>query len=181
MSKRTRAGKNNGRSGAAASGPAPYKSAAVVWCVTAVLTVLAVAFYVTHSPQRKERTQAALAPVTNARGPQEATSSQPGSARLTGRWLRPDGGYVIDIRNPQTDGRLEAAYFNPHPIHVSRAEWRRESNGLRVFVELRDQNYPGATYKLKYDAEADRLVGEYFQPVYQQTFEVAFVRMPSQL
>jgi hypothetical protein len=159
---------------------APYKSAAVVWCVAAILTLLAVAFLVTHSSQRKEVTQATLPSVTYDRSPQAGTSSQPGSARLTGRWLRPDGGYVIDIRNAQADGRLEASYFNPRPIHVSRAEWSAETNGLRVFVELRDQNYPGATYKLKYDADVDRLVGEYYQPIYQQTFEVAFVRIPNQ-
>lgn len=95
---------------------------------------------------------------------------------LTGRWVRPDGGYVIEVRGARWDGRLEAYYFNPRPINVARAEWQRENGGLHVFIELRDQNYPGATYKLRYLPEKEQLTGEYFQPVYQQTFDVQFIR-----
>jgi hypothetical protein len=54
---------------------------------------------------------------------------------LRGRWLRPDGGYVIEVGNVQPEGRLEAAYFNPRPIKVSRAEWHRSNDELHVFVE----------------------------------------------
>ena len=96
--------------------------------------------------------------------------------RLTGRWLRPDGGYVIEIRGAQTNGVLEASYFNPRPINVSRAEWRRDNGRLQVFIELRDANYPGSTYTLRYAPQQDRLVGDYFQAVHQQTFDVKFVR-----
>lgn len=95
---------------------------------------------------------------------------------LSGQWVRPDGGYVVEVRTVEAGGRLEAYYFNPRPINVARADWRRADDGLHVFLELRDQNYPGATYKLRYLPEQDRLVGEYFQPVYQQTFEVYFIR-----
>jgi hypothetical protein len=104
----------------------------------------------------------------------QAASSDP--YKLRGRWLRPDGGYVIDIRRVQEDGLVEAAYFNPQPIHVARADWRRETNGINLFVELRDVNYPGATYNLRYQSALDQLTGEYYQPIYQQTFEVQFVR-----
>ncbi|MGH8854640.1 MAG: hypothetical protein ACREWI_10220, partial [Telluria sp.] len=106
-----------------------------------------------------------------APGPEEAS---PG--RLVGRWLRPDGGYVIEIRTAQSDGVLDAAYFNPRPISVSRAEWRRDGGRLQVFIELRDVNYPGSTYDLAYLPEQDRLVGNYFQAAHQQTFGVEFVR-----
>jgi hypothetical protein len=95
---------------------------------------------------------------------------------LSGRWVRTDGGYVIEVRSARSDGRLDAYYFNPRPINVARAEWRRGNDGLHVFIELRDQNYPGATYKLRYVPENEQLAGEYFQPVYQQTFEVQFIR-----
>jgi len=95
---------------------------------------------------------------------------------LNGNWVRPDGGYVIEVRAAKPDGRLDAYYFNPRPINVARAEWRRENDGLHVFIELRDQNYPGATYKLRYLPQQDVLAGEYYQPVYQQTFEVQFIR-----
>jgi len=95
---------------------------------------------------------------------------------LSGRWLRPDGGYVIEVREAQSNGKLEAYYFNPGSINVSRAEWRREHDGLHIFIELRDQNYPGATYKLHYLPDKDQLAGEYYQPTYQQTFDVYFIR-----
>jgi len=57
--------------------------------------------------------------------------------RLAGRWLRPDGGYVL---------------------------------------ELRDVNYPGSMYNLRYDPENDRLNGTYFQAVQRETYDVEFVR-----
>ena len=95
---------------------------------------------------------------------------------LHGNWGRLDGDYVIEIRAAKSDGRLDAYYFNPRPINVARAEWRRENDGLHVFMELRDQNYPGATYKLRYLPREDQLTGEYYQPVYQQTFDVQFIR-----
>ena len=96
--------------------------------------------------------------------------------RLVGRWLRPDGGYVLEIRHAELDGRLDAAYLNPRSIHVARAEWRREGGSLTVFIELQDVNYPGSTYRLAFSPEPDRLTGAYFQAVERQTFDVMFVR-----
>ena len=116
-------------------------------------------------------------PAGPARDPAAPTApDQAGPERLTGRWLRPDGGYVIEIRSVQPNGVLDAAYFNPRPIHVSRAEWRGDNGRVQVFIELRDANYPGSTYTLSYVPEVDRLAGAYFQAVHQQTFDVEFVR-----
>ncbi len=95
---------------------------------------------------------------------------------LVGRWIRPDGGYVLEIRSAQADGKLDAAYLNPRSIQVSRAEWRREEGRLLVFVELRDVNYPGSTYNLRFVPDKDSLVGAYYQAVQKQTFDVEFVR-----
>ena len=106
----------------------------------------------------------------------QSKADQVGAERLVGRWVRPDGGYVLDIRSAQADGRLDAAYLNPRSIKVSRAEWRREDGRLLVFVELRDANYPGSTYNLRYVPDKDRLVGAYYQVVQRQTFDVEFVR-----
>ena len=97
--------------------------------------------------------------------------------RLIGRWVRPDGGYVIDIRNVHADGKLQAAYFNPRPIHVSRAEVTQKAEEIQILIELRDAGYPGATYTLRYNAKHDVLVGLYHQPAVGQTFDVAFARM----
>jgi hypothetical protein len=96
--------------------------------------------------------------------------------RLVGRWLRPDGGYVLDIRNISSGGRMQAAYFNPRPINVSQAEISRKNGGLEVFVELRDTGYPGSTYTLVYDPQQDMLSGIYYQASIGQSFEVIFVR-----
>jgi uncharacterized protein (DUF2147 family) len=96
---------------------------------------------------------------------------------LRGRWLRPDGGYVIDIRDVDVSGKLAAGYFNPRPINVSQAEASREGDTTKVFIELRDVNYPGATYNLTYDPERDQLRGVYYQPALGQSFDVFFIRM----
>jgi uncharacterized protein (DUF2147 family) len=96
---------------------------------------------------------------------------------LKGRWLRPDGGYVIDIRDVDASGKMAAGYFNPRPINVSQAEASREGDTTKVFIELRDVNYPGATYNLTYDPERDQLRGVYYQPAVRQSFDVFFIRM----
>jgi hypothetical protein len=96
--------------------------------------------------------------------------------RLEGRWVRPDGGYVMELREFGSDGSLAATYYNPKPIHVGRAGWRSAGQGIDLFVELRDVNYPGSIYTLHYDPVADRMQGIYFQAVQQQTYQVIFTR-----
>jgi hypothetical protein len=109
---------------------------------------------------------------------QEAVSKDwPGFQVLKGRWQRPDGGYVIEIKKIDQRGKLEAAYFNPKPIHVAKAEAARDGNTTKVYIELRDVNYPGSTYNLTYDPRSDQLKGTYFQAALNQTFEVEFVRL----
>ena len=72
---------------------------------------------------------------------------------------------------------MDAAYFNPKPIHVARAEASRSGAAIKVFIELRDVNYPGSTYTLTYEPGSDQLKGIYFQAVQQQSYEVVFVRL----
>ena len=64
--------------------------------------------------------------------------------RLIGRWVRPDGGYILELKEIRKNGNLKAAYFNPQPIKVFKAEWNRKKDGINVFVELRDVNYLGS-------------------------------------
>jgi len=98
------------------------------------------------------------------------------SLRLVDRWVRPDGGYILELREFGTDGSLVAAYYNPKPIHVARAGWRPAREGLDLFVELRDVNYPGSVYTLHYDPVTDRMHGVYYQAMYQQQYQVVFIR-----
>lgn len=104
----------------------------------------------------------------------DAQDAVHGFQPLIGRWRRPDGGYVIDIRGIDDDGKIEAGYFNPRPINVARAEASRDADGLKVFVELQDVGYPGATYSLIYNPRQNVLEGLYYQPAAGQTFEVMF-------
>jgi hypothetical protein len=122
---------------------------------------------------------APVAPATDgATQPQMTVVSQAMIDKITGRWLRPDGGYIIDIRGGDTGGSLQVEYFNPRPINVSRAVAAESPQGLQVFIELRDVGYPGATYTLVYDERRDVLEGLYYQPSVGQTFDVVFVREP---
>ena len=41
---------------------------------------------------------------------------------IVGRWRRPDGGYIIDIRGLDSAGNPDVAYYNPRPINVSRTQ-----------------------------------------------------------
>jgi hypothetical protein len=91
--------------------------------------------------------------------------------------MRPDGGYILELKGLGKDGTLEAAYFNPRPINVARAALGRKDGKLTVFVELRDVNYPGSKYNLHYDPKSDRLIGTYFQAVEKQTYDIEFVRV----
>jgi hypothetical protein len=96
--------------------------------------------------------------------------------KLLGRWRRADGGYIIEIRRIDANGRMDAAYYNPNPIHVSRAGASLKEGLPQMFVELQDAGYPGSIYTLAYRPREDMLYGIYFQAKIKQTFEVVFVR-----
>lgn len=130
---------------------------------------------------KKQETASASAPVPAsapaAPAPAAAKAEVPEPVRkLLGKWLRSDGGYVLELRSADLSGAMEAGYFNPKPIKVSRAVWMQGGGGFQVAVELNDVGYPGATYVLTYDAAADRLAGKYTQPAMQQTFDIDFIR-----
>jgi hypothetical protein len=99
---------------------------------------------------------------------------------MLGRWLRSDGTYVLELRAADGSGIVQASYFNPKSINVSRAIWMRSAEGLQVIVELNDVGYPGATYVLSHDVKTDTLVGKYNQPQMGQTFDIDFVRQAKQ-
>ena len=97
--------------------------------------------------------------------------------RLIGRWQRSDGGYVLAINTIAPDGVIDASYYNPKTIHVGKAEASREGDATKIFIELRDVNYPSSTYTLDYEPTNDQLKGIYYQAVERQRFPVAFARM----
>lgn len=95
---------------------------------------------------------------------------------LQGSWVRTDAEYQIKLSDVQDNGTMKAEYFNPRPINVSKSEWMNVEGFLKIYVELRDENYPGSNYNLTYLPERDMLVGDYFQAVESVTYYVEFVR-----
>ena len=155
--------------------PVPVsKASRIQWLVGGgAVVVVVVAFLVFRpgSPPAPPASPSASAPAAPAKTRDHAAQEQ-----LVGRWLRPDGGYILEIRSAAFDGKLEAGYFNPNPIHVARAEWQPKDGKLLVFVELRDANYPGSTYTLEFLEAEDRLVGTYYQAVEGVNYDVEFGR-----
>ena len=95
---------------------------------------------------------------------------------LIGDWIRTDASYLIRINNVTNDGTLNAQYFNPKPINVESATWEEYYGELKIFIGLRDVNYPGSKYTLNYLPDRDVLAGEYFQAVQGLNFYVEFFR-----
>ena len=126
---------------------------------------------------------AALCGPALAQGPKPAPAAAAAQAAapadinvLKGNWVRPDGGYVIQIKGVGADGTLDAMYFNPNPLPFAMARAAQDGAMLRVSLELRAGGYGGSTYELAYDPATDRLKGVYYQAVAKQRFEVAFAR-----
>ena len=97
--------------------------------------------------------------------------------RLIGRWLRPDGGYVLELRSVDTNGMVSASYLNPNPINVERAEAITENGRLKLTVLLRDTGYPGCIYTLFYDEKSDELTGRYYQAAMRESYDIGFTRI----
>lgn len=98
------------------------------------------------------------------------------SSPLVGSWVRPDGGYELRVLSVGADGAAQVEYYNPRPIHVAEARAGEENGVPTLYVKLQAENYPGSNYNLK--LEGERLVGEYFQAVQGQTYEIFFERKP---
>ncbi len=105
-----------------------------------------------------------------------ASAAQPATGALIGRWVRPDGGYVIAIKAVDAAGKLDASYANPSPLPFYTAEATRDGSTLKLFFELRAGGYNGSTYRLAYDPASDQLRGVYYQAVQRQNYDIVFMR-----
>jgi hypothetical protein len=106
----------------------------------------------------------------------QAKANEDGYKKIVGRWIRADGGYVLDIKNVKENGEIDAAYLNPRSINIAKAQASIEKGKINVFVELKDKMYPGSYYTLVYDSPTDRLMGVYHHLGINQNFNVHFVR-----
>jgi len=93
-----------------------------------------------------------------------------------GKWVRPDGGYILEIKAVKADGAVEAAYFNPSPIPVESAKIESVDGAPQLHVVLRGTGYPGSTYTLKSAEDGKKLVGNYFQAALKENYDVCFER-----
>jgi hypothetical protein len=120
---------------------------------------------------------AAHAQSSSIAGSDRAQPPLPTYGDLKGRWVRPDGGYMITIKGVDAEGKLDADYANPNPLPFTRAEASRDGNRIKVFFELRAGGYNGSTYTLTLDPTNDVLKGTYFQAVARQQYEIYFARV----
>ena len=149
-----------------------------------ILVILAVGLTCPGGCKKKETAPARPSPVAEQPDQAAAPETEPVTTtepegpfdKLLGRWIRTGDGYVIEIRSVDSNGQLDADYFNPRPINVSVAKAAEKDGSVEVFLELRDVNYPGSNYALTYDPQRDVLVGSYFQAVQRQTFAIEFIR-----
>lgn len=107
-----------------------------------------------------------------------ASENKPDFNVIVGEWIRPDGGYIIHVRDVKSDGSVDVAYFNPAEIHIAEAGVSCWKGLVKLFIKLQDKGYPGSTYTLYYYAKKDALAGFYHQAAIGQTFEVVFTRKP---
>lgn len=111
-----------------------------------------------------------------ANKPQAVQPVATDSGKLVGSWTRTDAPYEIRILEMNSGGNMVAGYFNPKSINVGRANWANVNGTLNVYIELRDENYPGSNYVLQYLPDKDVLTGKYFQAVEGVTYDVGFTR-----
>ena len=124
------------------------------------------------------KTEPPVAPPDSQTNATASTSTiSPELTKLVGKWERPDGGSVLEVKAVDPSGKADVAYYNPNPINVSRAAAWRDKGAAKIVVELRDTGYPGCTYTLEYNPQSDQLFGQYFQAAQQATYEVVFARM----
>jgi hypothetical protein len=100
---------------------------------------------------------------------------------LIGTWGRGFGTFTLVIEDVRADGSVQAHYLNPDGAHIKRANWTIEKNRASLNVQLHDNNYPGSTYTLTYDAPSDLLKGTCYQARVKQRYDVQFNRVSSEL
>ena len=152
------------------------------------VAALAILLLQTKEPPRPEASSAAnstsptavTAPATTNATETNRPASALSKSKLgvfAGRWQRTDGDYAIDIESVGANGDIKARYFNPRPINVSRAEAFEKDGKTQMYLELRDENYPGSYYALTFNPADGTLAGIYYQALLRETYEVGFVRL----
>jgi len=177
MSAKKGKGKKAKRGGQKASETERGKTSWVSWALVGLAVTVAVAgILLLVRGQHSESKDSQPAGSASGHRTQSTATQRVHFETLLGKWIRPDGGYILSVKRVYPDGRVDAGYFNPRPIHVSQAHASQQGSTVKLFVALQAPGYPGSTYDLVYDPSNDVLVGIYFQAAMQQRFEVMFER-----
>src|SRR6478735_11988507 len=121
--------KRNANSPAAPRFPMPV-------AVAVVVVLAAGGFW--WSKHRQADVAPVVAPTSQTTNTSLSSETLSSFDKLKGRWQRPDGGYIVEVRSVDDTGRMDAAYFNPRQINVSKAVALRDGGVTKVFIELRD-------------------------------------------
>jgi len=105
-----------------------------------------------------------------------ASAEKPDLKVIIGEWVRPDGGYIVRVRDVNLDGSVDAGYFNPREMNIAEANVSMWKGLVKLYIKLQDKGYPGSTYTLYYYAEKDALAGFYYQAAMEKTFKEVFLR-----
>jgi len=136
-------------------------------------TVIAVVSFSCNQEEKKETTETIS---TTSEPVVEKPRKLVDSSLVVGDWVRTDAPYEIKISELSGNGVLKVGYFNPRSINVGKASWASADGAIKIYIELRDVNYPGSNYNLTYFSGNDTLVGKYFQAVEGATYDVGFSR-----
>lgn len=118
------------------------------------------------------KTQSVNHPIPNA-----GQAQAPDYGPLIGQWQRSDdNGQLLQINGVGTDGRIDCAYSNPHPVDVAHAETITKGDTIELFLELKDKGYPVAAYQLLYHPDRKILTGLYYQRADGIRYGVTFTR-----
>jgi hypothetical protein len=139
-----------------------------------LITVLAIFVFSCSEAQKQNKEAGPENISTETVSPQQ--EKIPDKNILVGDWTRTDADYQIKITELLNDGTMKAGYFNPASINVASAGWAFADGVLKIYIELRDENYPGSNYNLIYYPDKDLLAGKYFQAVEKVTYDVGFLR-----
>ena len=140
-----------------------------------LLAIIAVfVFGCKEAEEKKQETETPNTPIETVSPPK---GKIPDKNKLIGEWTRTDASYQIKITELLDDGTMKAGYFNPKSINVGSAMWAFADGVLKIYIELKDENYPGSNYNLIYYPERDLLAGKYFQAVERVTYDVGFTRV----
>ena len=97
---------------------------------------------------------------------------------MQGIWVRTDAPYRLEISQGEK-GEMKAKYFNRKYINVEETTTASENGAQLILVKLKDVNYDGSFYVLKYERSEDTLVGIYVLGGTGQRFKVSFIRNPA--